>query len=280
MRVEIFDVDHGQCAVVTAPNGERMMIDCGVLSDGDAYWWPSIHYLGERFALLALTNLDEDHAEDFASLVRRVRIERILSNPTVGYWELLALKKDGMMAGVQTFARWLGGPKVSLPDPNFGNVSVRWYYNRYALGIMDNTNDLSMVIIVQFGAFNILFSGDMENAGWRSLLQLPAFVIDLIGVNVFVASHHGRESGCLAELFEGWMPEIFVISDGTIEYETQETTQWYRARARGIPVRGTNDRRFVYTTRNDGSMRIDVGPAGRWLLSHIQPPIWPAKRSA
>jgi hypothetical protein len=34
-----------------------------------------------------------------------------------------------------------------------------------------------------------------EKEGWRQLLWNPAFVAELRGVNVFVASHHGRENG-------------------------------------------------------------------------------------
>ena len=29
MQIEMFDVGHGHCAVITAPYGRRMMLDCG-----------------------------------------------------------------------------------------------------------------------------------------------------------------------------------------------------------------------------------------------------------
>jgi hypothetical protein len=38
MRVEIFDVGHGQCAVIAAPNGRRMMIDCGDRWREETFW--------------------------------------------------------------------------------------------------------------------------------------------------------------------------------------------------------------------------------------------------
>jgi beta-lactamase superfamily II metal-dependent hydrolase len=120
----------------------------------------------------------------------------------------------------------------------------------------------------------------MERPGWRNLLALPAFREDLVGVNVFVASHHGRESGCLTELFDIWRPEIFIISDKELQHDTQETTDWYRNRARGIPVRGTSDRRYVYTTRNDGTLQLDVQPTGTALITPITVKTWPASRSA
>jgi hypothetical protein len=44
MQIEIFDVGHGHCTVITAPNGRRMMLDCGQRWDDRTFWTPSLHY--------------------------------------------------------------------------------------------------------------------------------------------------------------------------------------------------------------------------------------------
>jgi beta-lactamase superfamily II metal-dependent hydrolase len=62
-------------------------------------------------------------------------------------------------------------------------------------GGVNKANDLSLAVVVQFGDFKILFAGDLEVTGWRRLLALPSFRHDLIGITIFVASHHGRENG-------------------------------------------------------------------------------------
>lgn len=43
MRIEIFDVGHGHCMVLTAPNGRRMMLDCGQRWDERTFWTPGIY---------------------------------------------------------------------------------------------------------------------------------------------------------------------------------------------------------------------------------------------
>ena len=53
---------------------------------------------------------------------------------------------------------------------------------------MNKTNDPSLAVVVQFGAFKIVFTGDLEVAGWRRLLTMPEFRADLLGTTVFVAS--------------------------------------------------------------------------------------------
>jgi|GEM_PF-715376 hypothetical protein len=63
-------------------------------------------------------------------------------------------------------------------------------------------NNLSLVTFVKCGHHKIIFPGDMETEGWRRLLQNPEFVHELNGVNLFVASHHGRENGYCEEVLD------------------------------------------------------------------------------
>ena len=127
MKIEIFDVDHGQCIVVTGVNGKMMMIDCGSLDRDGRYWWPSIAYFGKRFETLALTNLDEDHVDDFPGMQQRTTWGSIASNPSVGARELSAMKPE-MWAGVQGVADWLALPRSPVNTPlDLAGIKVRYY---------------------------------------------------------------------------------------------------------------------------------------------------------
>jgi hypothetical protein len=155
----------------------------------------------------------------------------------------------------------------------------RWYYPFFIPGAENKTNDLSLSVIVQFSRFKILFAGDLEVAGWRRLLTIPAFRQDVQDVSVFVASHHGRESGCCTELFELLRPQLVIISDSERQYDSQDTDDWYRTRCSGA-VFVTNERRYVATTRKDGSMRIDVTVDGRWTIQRVAVRDWPRTTTA
>jgi hypothetical protein len=278
MRVEIFDVGHGQCAVITSPNGRRLMIDCGSRLRNDRFWSPSLHFWGECIDLLALSNLDEDHICSFDFMLRSARIGQILSNPTVGVQELSGLKKDGMGAGARAIASWMANPFKAPPAPlpDFGPAKIRWYYNPFVPRITNETNDLGLVVVIECFGFKIIFSGDMEKAGWQRLLRNPTFCYDLYGTNIFVASHHGRENGQCAELFTGLRPEIIIISDDEKKYESQETDSWCAERCTGaIVIADPKQRRYVMTTRRDGSMQIDVASDGSWTLRPLQVQDWP-----
>jgi hypothetical protein len=81
MKIEIHDVGHGGCAVVTCPNGARIMLDCGL--DADRQWFPSAAYANQFIDALALQNLDEDHVNDLPHVWERVRIGSLYSNPSI-----------------------------------------------------------------------------------------------------------------------------------------------------------------------------------------------------
>jgi beta-lactamase superfamily II metal-dependent hydrolase len=112
-----------------------------------------------------------------------------------------------------------------------------------------DTNNLSLVLFLHCPGLSIVFPGDLEKPGWRNLLLRPDFQAHLARVNIFVASHHGRENGYLPEVFDYCHPQVIIISDESKQYETQETN--YSNRASGI-VWNATDTRKVLTTRKDG----------------------------
>lgn len=288
MIIDIFDVSHGSCNLITCPNGARILIDCGLRLDPP--WFPSLALKGAQIDLLTLLNLDEDHVEDLECLCRDTQICSMFSNPTVTASALAVMKREhGMGAGVRHAHKILTrfGPGLIGPMAHGGTVRAWAHFNRYGAEFLD-TNNLSLALFIRYGAFTILFAGDLEAAGWRSLLKNPHFAADLESVTMFVTSHHGRQNGCCAEVFQFCKPDVFVISDDEHLYASQDTTEWYRRRAHGIPVLrpwpySSHQRRFVMTTRRDGHLRVAVQSDGRYLITperSVPELNWPANIAA
>lgn len=145
-------------------------------------------------------------------------------------------------------------------------LEIRNFWNSYPRHFTDE-NNLSLVTILEWPNLSICFPGDVEKAGWLRLLQDPAFRAAISGVHVFVASHHGRANGCSESLFTatGLVPQVVIISDSGIQYATQETVAWYRARTSGIWLNG--ERRHVLTTRRDGMIEIRRDSAGATIVT-------------
>lgn len=265
MRVQIFDVEHGGCALVTADTGARILIDCG--HNSTTGWRPStyLNNLGiTHLEKLIITNYDEDHASDLENVLRVVSVGTLVTNPSVTGDHLRYLKGIGeIRGGIKALADMKNRytAPASQPGPDFGNLTLSTFWNKYPTEFEDE-NNLSLVVIMKVHGLTMCFPGDMEVAGWKTLLAKAAFREAVSGVNIFNASHHGRENGCCEQLFSetGLYPTITVISDSGIQHATQETVAWYRARARGFQLNGEN--RHVLTTRRDGRVLVEATPSG------------------
>lgn len=257
MDIEIFNVEHGACSLVTADNARRILVDCG--HNSSTNWRPSlalpargINHVDE----LVVSNYDRDHVSDLPGLLAKVGVPVLSRNPSVWPSLLCVMKaENGMDPGIRVLAHMAGNYYTHpLSGPQgFGDIRVSYFWNIYPA--FTDENNLSLVTILQYHNFGIIFPGDLEKAGWLNLLQLPDFRGALAGVSVFVASHHGRYNGYCADVFKWCTPEIVVFSDGSIAHETQETANLYRRHARGITF-SDGRTRYVLTTRRNGAIQF------------------------
>ncbi|MDO8421612.1 MAG: hypothetical protein Q7S99_05575 [Parvibaculum sp.] len=262
MDLKIFNVEHGACALLEADNRARMMIDCG--HNASFGWRPGSYLVSQnifRLEMLAITNYDEDHVSGIENLFDSVDVTWLKRNVSVNGKTLKSLKsEDGMGAGIDRLVRAIDyeftGSVGGAPYPTFSGLVESSFSNSYPT--FDDENNLSLVLHLNCHGVGVLFTGDLERAGWLALLEREDFRRVLRNTNIFVASHHGRANGCCEEVFEYCDPTFIVISDKGYMHETQQTLPFYRRFARGGYFRGEN--RFVLTTRNDGGIGFNFSP--------------------
>jgi len=260
LKFTILDVGHGSCAFLEAENSNIMMFDCGHKSDPEMR--PS-RYLREQghgsVERLFISNYDQDHLSDLPRLRAELNIRSLHRNKSISAPDLRALKlrqageiSAAMESMLDMIDDYTGGPLH--PAPVFPGISYHTYHNNHPFGSGNDSNNISMVTFLTVSGTTILLPGDIERAGWLQLLENPDFADRLAAVNIFIASHHGRENGYCDEIFAhyGCRPDVFVFSDSPIQYATQEMTTAYARWANGIRFNG--QRRSVLTTRNDGSL--------------------------
>ena len=170
-------------------------------------------------------------------------------------------KQGELTNDIERFLRVHAGynSPATLPfDSGMGGVICSKFYNSYP--DFTDTNNLSMAVFIKYGWFKILFPGDLEAAGWAQLLKNQSFVQELIGTTILVASHHGRFNGFHEDIFEHFTPRAVVISDKSIEHETQEMVPDYSRNVdpNGVYVENQKGKRHVLTTRRDGDIIFKV----------------------
>ena len=264
MEVKIFDVAHGFCSHIVTDDGKSLLVDCG--RNEETRFEPAEYLLArnvEEIDQLCVLNYDEDHVNGLPKLSELISIRSIMLNLSVRVDVLRQLKaKTGPPgAGISILLKLMDSYNQVIDTPQYQNLEVRVFNNIYPE--FEDTNNLSIVLFLHCQGLSIVFPGDMEKAGWEKLLEDAYFLTHLSRVNVFIASHHGRENGFVSEVFDFCRPEIIVISDESIKYETQEDK--YAAYARGIEFGKGNVRR-VLTTRNDGMITITNQPGGRYFV--------------
>jgi beta-lactamase superfamily II metal-dependent hydrolase len=267
--LQIFNVEHGACALLTTPAGpgswHRVLIDCG--HNATTGWYPGRHLrdLGVTFLdQLVITNYDEDHVSGYPDLLAQgLNVDWVFRNTSVTPATISHLKSEtGMGRGINALVQSLSkfGPVGGngKPAPMFAGVSMEYFYNTYPS--FDDENNLSLVLYLKVYGTTFLFPGDMECDGFDHLLATNLRFRQVVtSINVLVASHHGRKNGICEDMFEkyGCKPQLVVISDDYKQYDTQETASYYASKATGIKnFRSSGANRRVLTTRTDGDIHF------------------------
>ena len=109
----------------------------------------------------------------------------------------------------------------------------------------------------------VILPGDNDEESWQELLRQNSFKKAIEDTDIFVASHHGLESGFCSNLFNCFHPKLIIISNGRFTDDLGLTR--YSDIASGWSVH-TRDGRIVerkcLTTRSDGKIEIAMG----WIV--------------
>lgn len=267
LEVTIWDVQHGSAAFIKTPTGKKLVIDLGVGSfkNPRESTFSPLQYLYDKgghrsLDALIITHPHTDHLDDIGNL--HLLPPEIIVAPRWIDRDLIREKnKSKDKAVIDAYFQWLdrfsnpipGSQKVSIAT-NWG-CSIQWFSPAYS---ETNLNNYSIVTVIKHAGSTIVIPGDNEPPSWRLLLEQPAFVSAIKGTNVFVASHHGRESGYHADLFKYFTPVLCIVSD-TNNIPTS-VTQKYTYQAEGMDVlnreTGQYETRKTVTTRSDDSIYL------------------------
>lgn len=269
LRVIIHNVGHGQAVHAFTPDGKVMVIDLGTSTDFSPLVW-----LGDQTKTidsLVITHPHGDHIDEMLLVdklglnVRQLWRPKWLPKKDVyaANQGVYQAKLDSYFAMSDRYTNpvkdgeLVGDPKVT------GGVTIKEFASS-GCGY-SNINNHSGVVVFDYLGARIVIPGDNEPPSWKELLKKPDFVNLVSDAHVFMASHHGRQSGYCPELFAALnneAPRLCVISDGRVK--DTDATQQYHYHAEGWPVNsrtspGDGKHRYCVTTRSDGAVVIEVG---------------------
>lgn len=270
LKIVIWDVQHGSAAYIKTPGGKHIVIDLGTgsyIGEGGNFS-PLIHlktsYGVKQLDEVIITHPHTDHIDDIFNF--DTLIPKILSRP-----KHLAeddIRKANKSSDSDKIDKYIeinnryNTPVQSIENPTLpeNNGGVKFSSFTSSVCPTSNINNHSIVTIIEYLGIKVIIPGDNGSTSWKELLSNNSFKNEISGTDIFVASHHGRESGYYSELFEYFTPHLVIVSDGAAT-DTSVTDKYSKV-AKGWTVFRRSDKssqiRKCVTTRKDGTIEINI----------------------
>ena len=214
-------IGNGSATIVTAPNGEAAVFDCGTdrnFDVGDTVT-RSLHALGvQQLQAVSISHANFDHYSGVPTLLTQVPTKRLLLSP---YF----LPAAGENPAVDLFLRLLP-PDFATTHHN-STVQTICANDHSSVGAMrvevlwppadlDETwepNDRSLVFRLHAAGRTVLVTGDIERAVIRALLGAEGRGDLRLTADVLIAPHHGSVlKPDTAALLTAVSPEVVIVS--------------------------------------------------------------------
>ena len=256
--ITFINVGQGDCILIELPYRQGVyMIDTGGLLRFQQEAWKerhNVYEIGTQIVVpylkgkgissldtLIISHADADHVEAAEEVLKEIRIKEIHISPQSHVKEamqdLLAEAKNQrvqikeQMAGVT----WQKG------DALFRYI---WPTDTHYEG-----NNDSLVLLMTYGAFKALFTGDLEQAGEQVLIRQEG--ANIANIDVLKAGHHGSKTSSSDTFIEHVKPRLTIFMAGKDNrYGHPHADVVERLKIRNIPF---------LTTGEDGTIEVRIG---------------------
>lgn len=280
LRIIVHDVGHGQAVHAFTPNGQVVVVDLGSSSAFSPLEW--LRSQTSTIDSLVVTHPHGDHIDEILGLdYHSFRVRQLWRPKWLADAEVRGANQSAYNAQVNEYLEMsekychaiapeeqVGNPAVS------GGVSISKYASSGCS--RSNINNHSGVVVFEYLGLKVVIPGDNEHPSWQELLYNSEFVRTAGAPDIFMASHHGRQSGYYGRLFDSSQgigkPRLCVVSDGRVQDTDAVDRYSYHARGWRVYSRSdsTSTQRRCVTTRADGWIDIRIGRSttdGKAVLS-------------
>lgn len=266
----IWDVQHGSAAYLRSPNNKHIVLDLGIGSykSVNTTFSPLLFLRDqvgvEKINHLIISHPHKDHIEDILNIDYLVPI--VFSRPK--NLDLTELLDEASYEDLQLYEKYIEidesyvFPYNAQDDPNnpsnYGGLQTQIFPSIEIDSL--NINNLGIIAIFNFANIKIIFPGDIETSAWLQILEDHVTCEALANADVYIASHHGRESGFNNDIMNIINPSITIISDG--RHCDTSAIDRYRNKSQGWTIHrsdGQSEKRKCLSTYSSGTVNIKFG---------------------
>lgn len=211
VRVTLMAVGAGQCALVEPAGGRVVLIDCGSHSLADLtnnVVAPVLRELGHTsIDTIFISHANADHYSGVLEVADAYGVREVIVGDG---FEASARQSPTGVALLRDLASIDLPPRTARPGdriPLGRDTSVHVLWPAPVDGF--EANDTSLVTQLRVGDKSILFTGDIQTAGMKALLDAEA----LLKSDILVAMHHGSSEDITPAFVERVAPQWIVSSN-------------------------------------------------------------------
>lgn len=266
---EVYFIDCGQGdSFLIKSKGKYALIDLGGKTSSVKKFLDE-NVPNKKLDYVFITHLHKDHLADIKSVLKEYRIKNFVITKNVEYNE----KKKGISKFIPTILKEIDEniKANSIELLEIGHC-IKEDCHTYLLGNtkleilaptvnMNDLNDNSLVIKLNYGENSILFTGDIGEKGEFNLIKyLKSHRIDLSS-SILKVAHHGSKTSSSLEFLKGVKPKFSIISYGEgnrsclPDYETVERLDMFSQ---------------VLSTNRNGNIKITLPEKGKEIDVQVE----------
>ena len=213
--ITVIDVGQGDGILVQTPDDKAFLVDGGSTNKKEVGKYqivPTLKYYGiSELEGIFITHMDKDHVSGIIEMLENqvkgggIRINNLFIPTSINVEKFEEIRKLAEKCGIPIH-------KVDVANTiECAEVKLEVIYPRDAI-VFENDNENSLILRVDYGDFDALLTGDIENEGeLRMMEELARHKVDYEFLKV---GHHGSKNATKTELLELINPEIAAISAG------------------------------------------------------------------
>lgn len=261
--VHFVDVGQGDAALVRAPGGECMLIDCGPTDEG-TYLVKYLEQVGiEKLDYLVLTHPHEDHYGGAERILEAFPVENLVIHE-----ELADTYPYDRLSYMVTHSAFDTSAKVvTVRRDDRLELTENAIFQFFAPDEidLDDLNECSLALKLVYGKTSFLFTGDAEKGSERAMLSAGYN----LHADVFSAGHHGSSTSNTPEFVQAVSPRFAVVScgrDNSYGHPHKKTLETFEAC--GVEVHRTDEEGdVVFLSDGETVCYFDITPTGSEALA-------------
>ena len=232
VEINMLDVGQGDCVVIRNSNGNVYISDCGsssVSKVGKYRLLPFLKYKGYgKIKGIFISHMDEDHMNGILELMEMAPTEHLQIEYLFLPESVLLIEEDQedlkelstLASGNGTKIIYLSqGEEIQDGELRFSCVYPASQEVDYSDFKKEDRNNSSLVLLMQYQEFEMLFTGDVEMAGEHEIVNYVQELTDQSlfqddRIDVLKVAHHGSSGSSCEEFLEAIRPKISLISCG------------------------------------------------------------------